>query len=408
VSDLSSRIETSELVPPLSRRALGRSIVATLGIAAWPDLLHGAVVPAAPAPTDAATPIRLGANENPNGLGPAAVEAVRRAPVDANRYPGESVQRLVTDLAAMQDVPREQVLVTPGSGEILRASTLAFTSASRALVTASPTFEAPGRAALQTGAPVRTVRVLTSGSLDLSAMADQASGAGLFFVCNPNNPTGGVSSAAAVTDFVARVRRATPDAIVLIDEAYFEYVDDPSYATAIPLIRTDPKVIVSRTFSKIHGMAGLRVGYAIGHPDALGAMRKQLSQGTLSGLSAATAAASLADRDHVKQQIALNREARAFTRRAFESAGYQVLPSEANFLMVDVRRDVSGVQTLCRQAGVLIARAFPPLTTHARISIGTLDEMKRAVDLILPRLATPASARLDAGELTDRWNGECC
>jgi histidinol-phosphate aminotransferase len=379
--------------PRLSRRTLARSLAATLGAAALPWPLDAA---RERAPASVGTgPLRLGANENPNGLGPAARQALQASMPEANRYPGESVQRLLAEIARVHDVPREHVLLAPGSGEILRAATFAFTGPSKALVAASPTFEAPGRAALQVGAPVKAVPVLPTGALDLVAMADQAPGAGLLFVCNPNNPTGGASPAAAVRDLVASVRRAAPDAVVLVDEAYFEYVDDPSYGTAVPLTRTDARVIVSRTFSKIHGMAGMRVGYAIAQPETLAALRRQSSQGTLSGVSVAAALASFQDLAHVTQQVALNREARAFTRSAFERAGYRVLPSEANFLMVDVRRKVSSLQGLCRQAGVLIARPFPPLTTSARISIGVMEEMKRAVELILPLLSAPATARVD-------------
>ena len=261
-------------IPRISRRTAGRSLVTALGLCAWsPGLRTDA---AAEALAGDAGPIRLGANENPSGPGPAAVEALRAALREANRYPGQAQPQLVGNLAAHHGVPRDQVLLAPGSGEILRASTLAFTSATRSLVAASPTFEAPARAAAQAGAPIVAVPVQASGSLDLDAMAAKAAGAGLFFVCNPNNPTGGASPAAAVVDFVARVRRVSAEAVILIDEAYFEYMDDPAYATAIPLVGRDPRVIVSRTFSKIHDMAGMRVGYAIGQADVVAAVRRSL------------------------------------------------------------------------------------------------------------------------------------
>jgi histidinol-phosphate aminotransferase len=394
-------------VPTLvSRRAAGRALAATaLGLYAWPRALEGAL----PSPGAAAgAPIRIGANENPYGLGPSAIEAIRGGLGEANRYGGAAQQKLPADLAALHGVPPDHLLITPGSGEILRAATAAFTSASRSLVSAAPTFEQPGRVATQIGAPVHAIPVLESGSLDLPAMAAKVEGAGLFFVCNPNNPTGGASPATAIADFVARVRRASTDAVILIDEAYYEYVDDPGYATAIPLVGKDPRLLVSRTFSKVYGMAGLRVGYAIAQPELLAAMRRSVSQGTLSGLSATAAIAALADRAHTEQQKALNREARAFTRQAFETAGYRVLPSEANFVMVDVRRPVGGVQAMCRESGVVIARAFPPLTTHARISIGTMDEMRRAVEIMLPKLATPASASRLAPPPATASDGECC
>jgi histidinol-phosphate aminotransferase len=245
------------------------------------------------------------------------------------------------------------------------------------------------------GAPVRSVPVLASGSLDLGGMAAQAEGAGLFFVCNPNNPTGGVSTAEAITDFVARVRRVAPEAVLLMDEAYHDYVDDPGYASAIALVRSDPRILVSRTFSKIYGMAGMRVGYAVAQPATLGALRRGLSQGALSNVSVGAALASLADRDHHARQRTLNREAKTFTRKAFEDAGFRVLPSEANFVMVDVRRHAGSFAAACRDVGVFIARPFPPLDRHARVTIGTMDDMQRAMAAMLPILASPSSARRD-------------
>lgn len=409
----------------VSRRAFGRSMAAataagTLGTALWSPaaeaLTTNAAARAMPhggafadamadsvnadslkagsvkADTAKVTPIRIGSNENPYGLGPAALAAVQASCGEANRYPFSAITQLSARVAQLHDVPEASILMSPGSGDILRAATLAFTASTRALVTAAPTFEAPGRVAEMIGAPVRELPVLPSGSLDLDGMASKADGAGLFFICNPNNPTGGLNPDDAVRAFIARVRKAAPEAVVLVDEAYFEFVDDPAYATAIPLTRTDPKVIVSRTFSKIHGMAGLRVGYAIGHPATLAAMRRAMGNGTLSGLSASTALASLGDAAHLKRQVALNAETRASTRAAFEKAGFSVLPSQANFVMVDIKRPAAAFQAQCREAGVQIARPFPPLDTYARVSIGTAEEMQRALAIMLPLLRMPASA----------------
>src|SRR5262249_49908130 len=162
--------------------------------------------------------------------------------------------------------------------------------------------------------------------------------------CNPNNPTGGIVSGAAVADFVAQVRKANPEAYVLMDEAYADLVDDPQYASATALIAKDKRIIVSRTFSKIHGMAGLRMGHAIAQPETLSILRKNLSSGNLAVTSMAAAIASMHDTEHIKQQKQQNRETRAVTRQAFEKAGFTVLPSEANFIMVDIKRDLREYQ----------------------------------------------------------------
>jgi histidinol-phosphate aminotransferase len=360
---------------------------------------------------DLAGLVRLGSNENPFGLGPMAVAAFEAYRPEVNRYPYGANGRLADRLCSIHGISSDRLLITPGSGEVLRASTVAFTSSSRALVAASPTFEAPANTARFTGAPVHAVAVDANGALDLSAMAAKAEGAGLFFVCNPNNPTGGVRTAAEIGEFVAAVRRSNRDAVILIDEAYHEYVEHSGYATSIPLIAKDPRLIVSRTFSKVFGMAGLRLGYVLGQPDTIDAMRRLVGQGMVSGLTAATGLAGLDDDAHIQAQRKLNYEARAFTRQSFETAGYKVLPSEANFLMVDVRRDARLFQAQCYEAGIAVARPFPPLSTFSRISIGTPDEMRRAMTAILPILGTPASAEArkiaHSGVLAE-WHAGVC
>jgi histidinol-phosphate aminotransferase len=395
----------------LTRRALGRSMaLTTLGAWLLPDAASAldamqangrALRPSASASASASAEelkklVRIGSNENPYGLGPMAADAFRNSITVANRYPYDLTPDLVNTLAKFHDVPTEWIAVSPGSGDVLRAATLTFTSVSSHLVSAAPTFETPARIAEMNGVPVKAPKVTEKGLLDLPALAAEAAGAGMLYVCNPNNPTGGIVSAAAVTDFIASVRKVNTDALVLIDEAYADLVDDTSYASATPLIGTDKRIIVSRTFSKIHGMAGLRVGYAIGQPDTLNLLRRNLSNGNLAITSIAAAIASMNDTENIKQQKTQNRETRLATRQAFEKAGFTVLPSEANFIMVDIKRSAREYQNACRQAGVLIARPFPPLDTFARITIGTVEEMRKATPIMLSLLQAaphPTSAQ---------------
>jgi histidinol-phosphate aminotransferase len=191
-----------------------------------------------------------------------------------------------------------------------------------------------------------------------------------------------VHGAAAVSGFVSAVNRLSPATTILIDEAYHEYVDDPAYQTAIPLALDNPRVIVSRTFSKVFGMAGLRIGYAIGRPEALEPLKKHRLGAGVNVLAAAAAIGSLADADHIAAERVRNREVRQFTRDAISKLGYHVPVSNTNFLMVDVRRKVEDVIDGCRKEGVLIGRPFPPLATHARISIGTMEEMRKCVEVL--------------------------
>ncbi|MHB0964779.1 MAG: pyridoxal phosphate-dependent aminotransferase [Gemmatimonadaceae bacterium] len=331
--------------------------------------------------------IRLDSNENPNGPGAKAFEAIRAMFGESNRYPDAQDDALVAAIARANGVSEENVVLGCGSSETLRMCVEAFVNTAQHLVTASPTFELPQNFARTMGRPVVTVPVDDKLRLDLGQMAAKAGGAGLVFFCNPNNPTATVHGDAAVREFVARVRRDSPATHILIDEAYHEYVDDPSYKTAIPLALADPNVIVARTFSKVFGMAGLRVGYGIMHRDTAQRLQGWRLGSGVSVLALAAAAAMVNDKEHITLEQRRNREAKAFTRAFFEKAGYEVGASEANFLMINLRRDMRPVREACRREGIAVGRPFPPLTTHLRISIGTMEEMQKATEVLRRVLA---------------------
>jgi histidinol-phosphate aminotransferase len=325
--------------------------------------------------------IRLDSNENPNGPGARALDAIRGMFGEAPRYPDVPITDLQQAIARQLKLSPENVILGCGSGEILRLAVYAFTSPERALVTASPSFEDPVYHAQITKAPVRASAVDNGLRLDLTRMLDDSRGAGLVFFCNPNNPTATVHGATVVRDFIAQVNARSPECVVLVDEAYHEYVDDPAYATAIPIALDNPRVIVVRTFSKVFGMAGLRVGYAIGRPETLQAMQRHRLPNNINVLAAAAAMATLPDEAHIEKERRANREAREFTRNALERMGYKSTASSTNFLMVPIGRDSRDFKSACMKHGILVGRPFPPLTTHARISIGTMDEMRKAVDV---------------------------
>jgi histidinol-phosphate aminotransferase len=388
----------------LSRRSFVRTLGLTgAGVAAAPlvgargrealaaELRRGAGAGAVAELAPRAGQIRLSSNENPRGPSAAALAGVRGAIGEASRYPFAPPDELRKAVAASHGVGEDHVLLGCGSTEILRMAVDAFTSPARALVTATPTFEVPADRAQVIGAPVHAVPVDADLRLDLAAMAAKAGGAGLVFVNNPNNPTGTLHPARAIDDFVRRVLAGSPDTIVLVDEAYHEYVEDPAYASALPLAVETPRVVVSRTFSKVYGLAGLRVGYAVARPETLKAMARHQLDVALNVLGVSAARAALGDRELVPRERRLNREAREFTRRFFESAGYRVAPSQANFLMADIRRDAKEFQAACRKHDVLVGRPFPPLSTHARVSIGTMDEMRAAVQVFRRVLGAPAA-----------------
>jgi histidinol-phosphate aminotransferase len=349
-----------------------------------------------PPPPDASA-ILLDSNENPLGPGPAAMDALTRAFVDAGRYPSNARPNMADLRAAIArrvSVTPENVALGAGSWEILRIAVRLYTSSSRPLVTAAPTYEQPEKMAQQLGVGVRSVPVDKDGRLDLDRMAQAARWAGLVFVCNPNNPTSTLHPARAVAEFVARVRKESPETTILIDEAYHDYVTDPAYATAIPLALEHPNVVVARTLSKAYGMAGMRVGYAVGQPRTIEAFNRWAITFNQNSLAVAAAVASLGDPAHIEAERARNTEARAFTTRFFTDLGYKVMDSQTNFVFVETGRSAKEFKEACAKRGLLVGREFPPLEkTHARVSIGTIDEMQRAGVVIAEVLGADRPAR---------------
>jgi histidinol-phosphate aminotransferase len=322
--------------------------------------------------------IRLDSNENPYGAGDRVFRVIRNHLAASNRYPVKSEDDLKTAIAAVHGIRPTDVILGTGSGELLRAAVSAFCSRERSLVSPEPTFEAPASWARFIGAPVVAPRVDAELRLDLDAMADSGRNAGLVYLCNPNNPTSTVSSQADVRAFVQGMGRSSPATTILIDEAYHEYVDEPSYGTAIPLALANPRVIVTRTFSKVFGMAGLRIGYAVGRPETMAKVSAWLLGSNVSELSLVAAAATVGDAAHVAAEQKKNRAGRELARKFFEGAGYKVARPDANFLMVDVRRDAKAFKLACVERMVAVGRQFPSHPTWVRVSIGTMEELRRA------------------------------
>jgi histidinol-phosphate aminotransferase len=328
------------------------------------------------------TEIRLSSNENPLGPGKRVLDAITSKFPEAGRYPFNSTpadRNLVETIAAMHKCKPENVSLGAGSQEILRNAVRAFTSDSKGLVTAVPTFETPTGLAKKLKRPLTETKLDSALRLDVDAMLAAAPGSGLVFFNNPNNPTATVHGAKTVTDFVAGVRKSSAGTVVLIDEAYHDYVTDPAYATAIPLALQTPDVLVARTFSKAFGMAGMRIGYAIGTADTIKRLAAFKMPYNVSVFGVAAAIAALEDPAHIEQERKRNTEVRAFTVKALEDLGCKSTASEGNFVFVDIHRPAQEFRDACAKQGVMVGRDFPPFEkTHARISIGTMEEMRKA------------------------------
>jgi histidinol-phosphate aminotransferase len=323
--------------------------------------------------------IRIDSNENPVGPGARVHDTIRRHLTESNRYPVLAEDNLMELIARAHRVSSDNVILGCGSGELLRAADHAFTKASAGLVTADPTFEASAAFAKFLGAPVKLVPVDAKLGLDLDALLGAARGAGLVYLCNPNNPTATAHSQSDVVAFIEHLNRMSPATTVLVDEAYFEYVDKPGYGTVIPLAVTNPRVVVVRTFSKVHGLAGLRVGYAIGRPEVLARMKSWTLGSNVSQLALVAAATAFGDDASVASEARRNKEVKTFTRKFFRDAGFAMSDGDANFVMVDLRRNAADFKKRAVERGVAVGRQFASLPNHSRISFGIMPEMRKAV-----------------------------
>jgi histidinol-phosphate aminotransferase len=330
--------------------------------------------------------LALASNENPLGPSEAVIRAVRRTLGEGGRAAGRystSSRDLIDAIATAHGIKPDNVVLGCGSTQVLRSATHLFTSPDRPLVATIPTYEECAGYAEMMGWPVRAVPLDGSLTIDLEKLAGASRGAGLVFFCNPNNPTGTYVGARATREFLARVSRDSPETTILIDEAYFDYVTDPDHDTHIPQAVDTPRVVVARTFSKVYGMAGLRLGYAVGHRDTIRRMAEWdggSGTGSLNvlaiqaGIAAVTQAPSV-----VAAERARNAQVREFTMNWFTQRGMTPASSQANFMFVDIGRPAKAFREACRARHVLVGRDFPPFErSHCRISFGTMEEMKRA------------------------------
>jgi histidinol-phosphate aminotransferase len=344
--------------------------------------------------------IRISSNENPLGPGKAVLDAIVGKFPEAGRYPFNSTPNetaLTATIAAKYKVKPENIVLGAGSQELLKNAVRAFTNPARGLVTASPSFENCPGIARKLGHPVAEVPVDAALRLDLEPMVAASKGAGLVFFNNPNNPTATVHGAKAVADFVSRVRKLSPDTVILIDEAYHDYVTDPSYQSAIPLALETPNVFVTRTFSKAYGMAGMRVGYAIGRAETMKPLATLKMPYNVSVFGIAAAIAAFGDPKHIEAERARNTQVRAFTVKTLNDLGCKSSESQGNFLFTDIHRPAKEFREACAKQGVMVGRDFPPLEkTHVRISIGTMEEMQKAAAVfrsVLKAETSPVAAR---------------
>lgn len=320
-------------------------------------------------------PILLNANENAYGPLP-SVLALPNPFKDANRYPDRTADLLKEKLAKMHKVGTDQVVVGCGSSEILKMAASAFTGPDRKLVMASPTFEAIGFYGRAVKAEVVNVPLTTeSYAHNLAIMANEAEkNGGLVYVCNPNNPTGSLTPRRTIENFI---RDLPKNVYILMDEAYHDFV--PVSADYISFLTTpvnDDRLIVARTFSKIYGMAGLRLGYAVTSPKTAKLLSAQKLEDSANEFGLRCGLASLDDTEGHNMAALRNSNDRETFMHEAAARKVPAIPSWTNFVMINTLRPVREVIDHFKKNNVLIGRPFPPMDTWARISLGTPDQMK--------------------------------
>jgi histidinol-phosphate aminotransferase len=361
--------------PQSTRRQFGQSLGAMFA-GAWlsPKFLQG-VTGGRLKGFSRADALLINSNENPYGPSPHAIAAITGSEAVACRYPDDLYARAVKSIARLHHVAPENVALGCGSTEILRVCDAAFVGPSKQLVAAEPTFEAVTYYAEVSRAKAVKVPLTSDFRHDLPAMASAAAnGCGLVYVCNPNNPTATINTRDEFSDFLSKV---PPSVCVLVDEAYFHFVEDPRYSSVVDMIPDHPNLIVTRTFSKVYGMAGMRLGYAVAQTEALAPMRRELlfDNGNAAVLSAAVA--SLADPEIVPTNKKRLNDTRKWVTSELTRSGYRVLPSEANFFMVDTGNDVAPVIEAFHQRKIIVGRKFPSMGNWLRVSVGKPEEMQK-------------------------------
>ena len=371
------------------RRDLFRQLGVVLTSTEFGPVLGGflkpPVQPVAGAPCPA-KPIRLNRNESPYGPCEKAQEVMRNAIADANRYPGQELDDLRAAISSLNGVNLDQITLGCGSSDLLRVAAETFLGPGKSLVMATPTFDVIAGYARAAGSEIRAVPLTKRYAHDLEAMIRRTDAStGLIYLCNPNNPTGSLTLRADLESFFAKV----PEGVsVLMDEAYHDFVPPTStYTTWVGRTDSDPRLIVTRTFSKVYGMAGLRVGYAVASTE----MSKRLVQGRLAmgvnTIAARAAKAAIGDQAYVKKILARVADDRQEFYNQANARMLRSLDSVTNFVMLKTTRPGKEVAEQLEEKGILVASGYPGFDNYIRVSLGLPQDMTefwRAWDAFMP------------------------
>jgi histidinol-phosphate aminotransferase len=371
----------------MQRRTFVRSSLAAALFApatlTLPDIARAATGRRGGAAGTAADPIRLSSNENPLGVPDTARDAIIDALGHGHRYPALN-QTVIARIAALNNVRPDNIVLGNGSAEILQITVQAASigSARTRVVIADPTFEQVERYAGAMRTEVVKVPLLADHSHDIERMdaaARATDGPVLVFICNPNNPTGTLTSCDALAAWITE----SPENVwFLVDEAYLEFATDPAYRTFVNEATSRPNVIVSRTLSKIYGLAGIRLGYAIADSATSRRLLDFVAATNINHLAAAAALACFDDVPYTRRSLDINAQGLRLAYRTLDELNVEYLPSHANFVLHRIAAPHDDYMAAMLEHGVRVGRAFPPMTSWNRVSIGLPDEMAQWADAV--------------------------
>ena len=312
----------------------------------------------------------LDSNENAYGLSANVMAAVQKSLHRANRYPFRDYDALTADIARLHKVQPQQVLLGCGSTDILRVAAATFLGPGKKAITASPTYEDLAMYSKAIGAEIVTVPLTAKFEHDLEAMLARVDSATtLVYICNPNNPTASITPRADIEAFLSKL---PPSVYVLMDEAYHHYVNPSArYVSFLDQPAGNDRVIVLRTFSKIHAMAGLRLGYAVADPAVVQKMRPHLTDVDVNSVAVAAGRTALTDTESVRKSAKRNADDRQEFFNQAMARMLKPIDSHANFVMMDAHQPADDVIEHFLKNKVRIGRHFPPMTHHIRVSLGT-------------------------------------
>lgn len=338
---------------------------------------------------DAKHPLLLNFNENSLGMSPKAKDAIIAALPNSFRYPDDARAELITSIGSLYDLSDKHVSIGNGSSETIQATVAMLANKARnqgikiQLVTPDPTFNYAELYSLPLGVQITKVPLKADLSFDLQKMEQAANnfdGLSMIYICNPNNPTAMITPHSQLDAWMSK---APDNQFFIVDEAYAEFVEDPSFVSAIELVKKGQKnLIVTRTFSKIFALAGLRVGYGIAIPEVITAVDEFLSIDNTNTAGAVAALASLKDKTFIANSLKSNNLSRKIVETALKEIGLEYAPSQANFIFHKVKGDVKAYKQRMADANVMVGREFPPAVGWNRLTLGTPEEMEQFVTVL--------------------------